>query len=121
MPLELESISKEFIIDESPDLSYLEQDYEDCTKQEAIKHKAQDENRLQRYNDGYWHMIGIKAKAKIRINGIFETVTSGGLWGIESDSDQKYFDEVFEEQKSELIDMLKEIGISQDQIAEAAN
>ena len=58
--------------------------------------------------------------AEIRINGISQTIRSGGIYGIESDNGDEYFDEVFEEQKEELKDNLLELGFSEKEIAQKA-
>ena len=112
----IESIEVIELPDDQPDLSWLE-DTEDKDK----KHLKQDKARLEEYNQGYWSMIGIRAKAVITINGTLETIESAGLWGIESDSDPSYLEEIGKEEKSELGEMLKEIGFSQSQIKEAEN
>ncbi len=116
MPLELISIDREIIQDEDPDFSYLEQDYKDCTESEAILYKAQAKKRLDALMNGQWTFIGIQAKAEIRINGIFQTISSGGLWGIEDDSGEEYFQEIYEEQKEELKTMLLEMGFKKEEL-----
>lgn len=69
------------------------------------------EERMRRYNADQWCYVGVRAKASIMIvkNGVgFMTeIESAGLWGIESDSELSYFDEVFEEEKETLKDYLK--------------
>ena len=87
--------------DEYPDLSYLEQDYSDVADEaERAKYREQDRLRLEAYNRGDWACIGIRAQATIAIkrNGYTTTYTlkSPGLWGIESDADESYLREVFE-------------------------
>ena len=63
------------------------------------------EERYQQYQNGDFGFIGIRAEAEIVINGVCQIVTSGGLWGIESDSDRHYLSEVEQEE----IDQLKAI------------
>lgn len=105
------------ITDEDPDLSFLETIPEghygvdgsswvhvtDEDKQEIInkygsiwnacvEYAKQDKKRLDDYNRGTWEMIGIKAVATIHIpicdNTVkIQTIDSGGLFGIASDSD----------------------------------
>jgi hypothetical protein len=44
-----------------------------------------------------WGFIGISAEAVYSIgntHAVLQSVTSGGLWGIESDSDRTYFEEI---------------------------
>jgi len=81
--------------DDHPDPSYLEQEgWED---------------RLASYRRGDFHFLGVRAHARISIpygqDFIQTEVCSPGLWGIESDSDEAYFDEVYEEERRTLIDM----------------
>lgn len=85
------------------DLSHLEQDYNDVTDlNERAKYKEQDRARLAAYNKGDWHMVGVCAEAEVKVvrpgHGTVYTLRSAGLWNIESDSDQKYFDEVYRDE-----------------------
>ena len=116
-PLRVDSVEIEHIVDTDPDTSYLEQDYSDCTPQERAKNKAQDAARLRGFNQGDWHYVGVRAKAHVSYqcgNGSrrLETFTSGGLWGIESDSSPEYFEEVEAEQLHDLQQHLKQFRIS---------
>lgn len=115
----IESIEVIELVDEQPDLSYLEQYFasNDPTEKQYAK---QDKARLDQYGHS-WYMIGIRAKAVITINGTLETIETAGLWGTESDSDPSYLEEIGKEEKLELGEMLKEIGFSQSQIKEAEN
>ncbi len=116
MPLELISIDREIIHDHDPDYSYLEQDYKDCTEKDAILYKAQDKKRFDALMNGQWSFIGMRAEAKIRINGILQTISSGGLWGIEDDSGEEYLQEIYEEEKEELKTMLLELGFKKEDL-----
>ena len=120
MSLKLISIDMKEEYDESPDLSYLEQ-FKDSKDPEEMKYAKQDKSRLDSYYNDEWCMLGIRAIATIRINGILQTVSSRGLWGIESDSGDDYKQEVFEEEKIDLFDQLREIGFSEESIKEASN
>lgn len=76
------------IPDEDPDTSYLEQEgFED---------------RLESYRRGDFYFLGIVAKTQIAVCGTIQTLQSGGLWGIESDSDESYLQEIEREQIAEL-------------------
>ena len=90
------------LIDEHPDVSWLED--------EAGR------ERLTAFRQGYWHMIGIQASAAflIPLGGHFvaQTVTSPGFWGIESDADGDYLDEVFAEECANLASMLAALGVT---------
>ena len=52
-------------------------------------------------------------------SGIVQDITSGGLWGIESDSESSYFDEVAKEEWSELKEELCTLGFSKRALAAA--
>jgi len=88
--------------DNDPDPSYLEQEgFED---------------RLDQYKRGVFGYMGIVAKAEVVIDGICQTITSGGLWGIEDDSDEGYLNEIAQEQLNELSDQLEAIGFPKRQL-----
>ena len=59
---------------------------------------------------------GIQASANVLIplggHFVTQTVTSPGLFGIESDSDEDYFDQVFAEECASLAAMLSAIGVT---------
>jgi hypothetical protein len=68
------------------------------------------------YNNDEFHLVGVRAVATIHIPAgsgwIIQTIESPGLWGIESDSGDDYFAELFEEEKEQVLDMLKELNVS---------
>ena len=78
-------ISRELIPEDCPDLSYLEQDYSDCSESDAENYRLQDATRLSEYGDN-WEMLGVRAKAKIQIphgndgTRILCELHSPGLW-----------------------------------------
>jgi len=100
------SIDYKEITDIHPDYSFLEQDcYND---------------RLEQFENGDFYFISISAEATIHIpfemvnykgekeTGYkIETISSGGLWGIESDSSSEYLESIYEEEKESLIGYLK--------------
>jgi hypothetical protein len=99
------SVDVETLPDYDHGASYLEQDgFED---------------RLQQYHNREFGYIGIRAVAKLDIDGTIQTITSGGLWGIEDDSDQSYLNEVADEEKQDLRSHLHAIGFSKRAIAAA--
>lgn len=74
------------------------------------KYGKQDFKRMESLNRGDWSFIGIIAKAEIVTHaGTMQTIRSGGLWGIESDSGD-YLDEVGKEQLDELRAELTSLG-----------
>lgn len=85
--------------DESPDTSYLG----------AYQ-------RSERLNAGDWCYMGCYAEAEVSYptgggNRRLETLRSGGLWGIESDSDAKYAGEVEGQELADLKGHLSQFGI----------
>ena len=105
--IEIRKITVKHILDESPDLSYLEQEYEEETAENRATYKEQDKKRLDAYNNNQWCCIGIRAFGEFLVpfddhSGIIEHISSGGLWGIESDTDASEIKGTEEEQIAEL-------------------
>jgi hypothetical protein len=69
------------------------------------KYGKQDYARMEGLVRGDWSYIGVIAKADIEVNGVRQTIRSGGLWGVESDAGD-YLAEVAKEQLGELRDIL---------------
>ena len=77
---------------------------------------------MERLNRGDWCFIGIKAEAEIGIpdnplgmsNQCYtvQRIHSGGLWGIESDSERSYIESEEKNQLAELRAQLKALGFS---------
>lgn len=89
------------------------------TADEVRKYVRRDYDCMESLNNGNWYYVGIRAEAEYvlyakSVNGGYhiQTVTSGGLWGIESDSDKTYFAEVQAKELSNLREQLKAIGFS---------
>lgn len=84
------------------------------------KYGKQDYNRMESLNRGDWCFIGIIAEAEISYpvtgssNGHrrLESFSSGGLWGIESDSGDDYLERMENEQLDDLWKHLKQFGIN---------
>ena len=95
--------------DPHPDLSWLDPDA-DPGRAEA------NAERLAAYRAGEWHCIGIKARATFLIDlgqaAMIQTIESPGLWGIESDGDPAYLDEVFAEEAETLRRVLARIHVT---------
>ena len=97
--IKVESITIRRIMDEQPDLS------------------EYGEERMDKYNYGGWYSMGIRAECVVsrRVGGgnrRLETFTSGGLWGIESDSGDDYLNEVAQDELDDLKEHLKAFGIT---------
>lgn len=76
-------------------------------------YREQDEARLKAWRNDEWLFLGIRARALIKIpHGtnpecwITSELLSPGLWGIESDSDDAYLQQVYREEREILISML---------------
>jgi hypothetical protein len=79
--------------------------------EETIRQYCQrDYERMESLNRGDWGYVGIRADAEIIVDGVSQDISSGGLWGIESDSDRAYFAEIDGEQLSELREQLRALG-----------
>lgn len=144
--LEIRSVRVCREVDDNPDLSYLGE-YESVAGKNAIDRKErgdqergqyrycnitlsaeetgnpdsveQDYERMEAYNRGGWCMMGVYAEAEISVIGVCQTIRSGGLWGIESDSEDSYFSEVGAEELNDLRNQLEALGFSRREINEA--
>jgi len=74
------------------------------------KHGLQDFERMEAAERDEWFFVGVVAKLKYEIEGHVQTLTSGGLWGIESDSGD-YFKEVAEDELADLRRQAEAIGL----------
>jgi hypothetical protein len=74
-------------------------------------YKAEDDARLAAWRADDWHFIGIAARAHVEVIrsgvGTGYTLTSAGLWGIESDSGEEYLNEVYGEECDALLGDLR--------------
>jgi hypothetical protein len=92
----------------------------DNSDEDNRTYALQDYKRMRGLNNDQWCFVGISAKAVVQLNGsLTQTIRSGGLWGIESDSDPSYFTEIEGEQLSQLRDQLQAIGFTKRAIAAA--
>lgn len=77
-------------------------------------YQEQDQERLDSWLADDWHFVGIQAVAHVLIvrhgAGTIYTLKSPGLWGIESDSGEEYFTEVYGDEKSTLLADLQAMG-----------
>jgi|SRR5579862_1898222 len=73
------------------------------------------EDRLEAYKRGEFGLVGVQAVATIEVpvDGcvVVQEIRSPGLWGIESDSGDDYFEEVFQKERETLLDMLCELNV----------
>ena len=94
------------------------------TAEEVRKCVAQDYARMESLNRGDWCFVGVKAEAEISIPSgsgysTSQTIHSGGLWGIESDSGESCFAEVQADELANLRSQLSALGFSKRAIAMA--
>lgn len=92
------------------------QDYADCSPEDRQKYIQSDYERSERLNAGDWCYMGCYAEAVVSYptgsgNRRLETLRSGGLWGIESDSDAKYTSEIEVQELADLKGHLEQFGI----------
>lgn len=135
----LKSVAIETIIDDHPDLSYLGEfrdspgpvektidryergvvrtgDYRYFVAQHGPEETGnpdsveEDWQRMEAYGSEWWS-IGIKAIATIRVTGVTQTLTSDGVWGVESDSPDEYLERIAQTELNELRAVLDGIGI----------
>jgi hypothetical protein len=83
--------------DDDPDTSFLDQEEFD--------------DRREAYQRGAFTFVGIRAEAEIVVDGIVQHITSGGLWGVESDAGNPYICEVANEEYNDLRRILKTLGV----------
>lgn len=99
------------------------------TVADVVKYTRQDYERMESAHAGNWCYIGIRAEAEIgigdvreypsRFNVTCQRITSGGLWGIESDSSDSDLEEIKEEQLEDLKLQLQALGFGKRAIATA--
>lgn len=136
--IKIEKIVINHVVDENPDLSYLGE-YSDTPGKVCIDRQERgdlqrgeyryfnlgcgdaeyierDYERFESYNNQNWCMLGIFATAVVsypagKTNRRIETLSSSGLWGIESDSDENYITDMENEQLEDLKQHLKAFGV----------
>jgi hypothetical protein len=111
----IENIRIRHVVDENPELSYLEQEYKDCTPEENEKYKKQDKERLDNYGTT-WYQMGIYVEADILVpkgDNVVQIIPikSGGLWGIDSDNDPEEFEHIEAEEIRDIKDTLAQLNI----------
>ena len=87
-------------------------------EKQVLEWILEDHARYRAYGDS-WHMVGVRAIAKIVVHGAIITVQTPGLWGIESDSDEIYFNAVALDECDYLRELLLEMGFCEAEIQQA--
>lgn len=100
------------------------ENYKGESPEDIRKYVRQDYEQMERLNAGDWSFIGIRAEAQVSFGthgtaALLQEISSGGCWGIESDSDEDHFKSIEKEELAELEDQLHAIGFSKRAIASA--
>lgn len=88
------------------------------------RYGMQDFKRMESLEHGNFCFIGIRAEAEIQTSEqgkdwLINHISSGGLWGIESDSPESYFKEVAQQELAELEKLLLELNFTAEEIKAA--
>ena len=96
------------------------ENYKGESPDDTRKYIRQDYDRMESFNRGDWCFIGIRAQAEVQVGfDVVQRITSGGLWGIESDSGREHLEETQREELAQLKDELVGLGFSRRAIASA--
>jgi len=95
------------------------ENYKGETPEKIREYVRQDYERNERLNRGDWCYIGMRVEAEIVIDNVCQEITSGGLWGIESDSGKDYLAEIESDELYELRKQLTAVDFSKRAIATA--
>lgn len=79
----------------------------------------EDYQRMEALDRGDWCMMYCYAEAEIVLCGVIQTIRSGGLGGVESDSEDGYFDEIKKDELDHLKNILQGLGFFKTEIAKA--
>lgn len=123
--------------DSDPDLSWLITEYEltpdlriisscrysdetilEYGEEQVLAWILEDHARHRAHGDS-WHMVGVRAVAEVVVRGAIITVQTPGIWGIESDSDEEYFEAVALDECDYLRELLLEMDFSEAEIQKA--
>lgn len=96
------------------------ENYAGESPEDIRKYVRQDYERMERLNAGDWCFMCVYATAEIQTGSdVVQQIRSGGLWGIESDSERAYFEEVQKDELAQLRAELTGIGFSSRAISSA--
>lgn len=87
-------------------------------EEQVLEWIAEDHAQYRTYGDS-WHMVGVRAVAEVVVRGSIITVQTPGIWGIESDSDEEYFNAVALDECDYLREILLDMDFSEAEIQEA--
>lgn len=80
-----------------------------------LKHEGLEE-RLAAYEQDEFDIVCVRAEAEVVIEEIPQTLTSGGMPGIESDPEDEYLDEIIDGEWKALRNVLKTVGVPTEQL-----
>jgi hypothetical protein len=116
----------------NPSFNYVTKDgkpSDGLTAEDVRKYTRQDYERMESLNAGDWCFMGIRAEAEVIADvkttgpgkwyGTTQRISSGGLWGIESDADRSHLESVQQDELSNLKSELLALGFSKRAIAQA--
>jgi hypothetical protein len=96
------------------------ENYKGIEPAEIHKYIRQDYDRMESLNRGDWCFIGLRAEAEVQTGSdVVQRITSGGLWGIESDSDKDHLESTAREELAQLTTELVGLGFSRRAISTA--
>jgi len=87
-------------------------------EEQVLEWIAEDHAQYRTYGDS-WHMVGVRAVAEVVVRGAIITVQTPGIWGIESDSDEEYFNAVALDECDYLRELLLEMDFCEAEIQRA--
>lgn len=86
-------------IDDHPDLSWLEQTDDEMGE----GFEAHATKRLADYQRGHWYMVGVIVELQYQHGEAWVSLGEASLWGIESDSGDRYFNSIVDDLKKEVL------------------
>jgi hypothetical protein len=96
------------------------ENYKGESPEDIRKCIRQDYDRMESLNRGDWCFIGLRAEAEVQTGSdVVQRITSGGLWGIESDSGREHLEDTQREELAQLKTELVGLGFSRRAIATA--
>lgn len=96
------------------------ENYKGESSEDIRKYVRQDYDRMESLNSGDWCFIGLRAEAEVQTGSdVVQRITSGGLWGIESDGGREHLEETEREELAQLKTELIGLGFSRRAIAAA--
>ncbi len=99
---QVQTIKVVVLPDEDPDTSWMDD--------------PENDDRREAYERGDFAFVGVRAEADVVVEGVVQHLTSGGLWGVESDSGEEYIEGVGAEEYGDLRKILTSIGVSTAQL-----